>query len=71
MDLGAADSTGKFQPAAALQATRRVAGVRGSGFRLEAGEEPVANLLPAQQQPLYEQVPIFFAARARTGQANR
>jgi len=36
-----------------------------AGFVLEAVEEPTASLLLAQQQPLYTQVPIFFAVRAR------
>lgn len=36
-----------------------------SGFVLEHVEEPVASPLLASQQPLYEEVPIFFAARAR------
>lgn len=36
-----------------------------SRFVLEVVEEPVANALLAQQQPLYEEVPIFFAARVR------
>ena len=35
------------------------------GFRLEAVREPEAGLLLARQRPLYQQVPIFFAARAR------
>jgi SAM-dependent methyltransferase len=38
-----------------------------AGFLLEAVEEPVAGPLLARQQPLYEEVPIFFAARARAG----
>jgi hypothetical protein len=38
-----------------------------SGFMLELVEEPMASPLLAQQQPLYEEVPIFFAARARVG----
>ncbi len=36
-------------------------------FVLEAVEEPTASLLLARQQPLYTQVPIFFAVRARRG----
>jgi hypothetical protein len=36
-----------------------------SRFRLELVDEPRANALLAQQQPLYAQVPIFFAARVR------
>jgi ubiquinone/menaquinone biosynthesis C-methylase UbiE len=33
------------------------------GFSLDAVEEPEASPLLAQQQPLYKEVPIFFAAR--------
>lgn len=36
-----------------------------SGFRLEIVDEPGASPLLSQQQPVYDQVPIFFAARAR------
>ena len=36
-----------------------------AGFRLERALEPRANPLLAEQQPLYAEVPIFFAARAR------
>jgi SAM-dependent methyltransferase len=36
-----------------------------SGFALEAVEEPRAAPLLARQQPLYAEVPIFFACRAR------
>jgi hypothetical protein len=36
-----------------------------SQFMLEVVEEPVASPLLARQQPLYEEVPIFFAARTR------
>jgi ubiquinone/menaquinone biosynthesis C-methylase UbiE len=35
-----------------------------SGFALEAVEEPRAAPLLARQQPLYAEVPIFFACRA-------
>ncbi len=35
------------------------------GFRLEAVEEPPASARLAAEQPLYTEVPIFFAARAR------
>jgi ubiquinone/menaquinone biosynthesis C-methylase UbiE len=35
------------------------------GLTLEHVEEPAANPLLAQQQPIYSTVPIFFAARAR------
>jgi ubiquinone/menaquinone biosynthesis C-methylase UbiE len=35
------------------------------GFRLEAVEEPPPSPRLAEQQPLYAEVPIFFAARAR------
>ncbi len=34
-------------------------------FVLEAVDEPIAGSLLARQQPLYQEVPIFFAARAR------
>lgn len=37
----------------------------GSGFRLDAVDEPRASGLLARQRPLYAEVPIFFAARAR------
>jgi SAM-dependent methyltransferase len=33
------------------------------GFRLDISEEPDASPMLAEQQPLYRQVPIFFAAR--------
>ena len=36
-----------------------------AGFELEKSAEPRANELLAAQQPLYSQVPIFFAARVR------
>jgi hypothetical protein len=36
-----------------------------NGFHLEDTIEPVAGGLLAHQQPLYTQVPIFFAGRAR------
>lgn len=36
------------------------------GFSLDAVEEPKASPLLAQQQPVYEEVPIFFAARTIT-----
>lgn len=36
-----------------------------AGFDLELALEPEANALLADQQSLYSQVPIFFAARAR------
>lgn len=35
-----------------------------AGFVLDAVEEPTAGPLLVQQQPLYSEVPIFFAARA-------
>lgn len=35
-----------------------------AGFHLEAVEEPIASPRLARQQPLYTEVPIFFAARA-------
>jgi ubiquinone/menaquinone biosynthesis C-methylase UbiE len=38
-----------------------------SGFRLETVQEPQAGPLLTQGQPVYQQVPIFFAARARPG----
>lgn len=37
-----------------------------AGFVLEAVAEPPAGPLLAQRQPLYRQVPMFFAARARS-----
>ena len=37
----------------------------GAGFDLEVALEPEANDVLARQQPLYAEVPIFFAARAR------
>jgi SAM-dependent methyltransferase len=36
-----------------------------AGFLVEAVEEPVPSPLLAAQQPLYREVPIFFAARVR------
>ncbi len=36
-----------------------------AGFSIEEAAEPKANSLLAQQQPIYTQLPIFFAARAR------
>ena len=36
-----------------------------AGFALEAVDEPPANEDLASQQPLYREVPIFFAARTR------
>ncbi len=36
-----------------------------AGFGVEAVDEPQATPLLAQQQPLYREVPIFFAARVR------
>jgi ubiquinone/menaquinone biosynthesis C-methylase UbiE len=36
-----------------------------SGFQLEAVDEPRPDPLLVEQQPLYREVPIFFAARAR------
>ncbi len=36
-----------------------------AGFHLEEVREPEADALLAEQQPLYTQVPIFLAARAR------
>ena len=36
-----------------------------AGLALEAVEEPTAEPLLVEQQPLYAEVPIFFAARAR------
>ena len=38
-----------------------------AGFVLEAFAEPVAGPLLAQREPLYQEVPIFFAVRARVG----
>lgn len=38
----------------------------GAGFVLEQAHEPVANARLAEEQPVYRQVPIFFAARARS-----
>jgi SAM-dependent methyltransferase len=38
-----------------------------TGFRLEAVEEPEATPGHAEIQPLYAEVPIFFAARVRKG----
>jgi hypothetical protein len=38
-----------------------------AGFHLDAVEEPVASRRLAEQQPLYTEVPIFFAARAARG----
>lgn len=37
----------------------------GAGLVLEQADEPIARPLLAEQQPLYSEVPIFFAARAR------
>jgi SAM-dependent methyltransferase len=37
----------------------------GSGFAVESVTEPTASPLLAAQQPLYQEVPIFFAARVR------
>jgi SAM-dependent methyltransferase len=37
----------------------------GSGFAVEAVEEPRAAPLLARERPLYSEVPIFFACRAR------
>lgn len=34
-----------------------------AGFRINAVDEPRATRLLAEQQPVYEQVPIFFSAR--------
>jgi len=34
-------------------------------FMLEAVKEPIATPLLARHRPLYEEVPIFFAARVR------
>lgn len=42
-----------------------------AGFQIEESQEPVAGDLLAEQQPLYTQVPIFFAARARLQQDAR
>lgn len=39
-----------------------------AGFGIEECREPQAGNLLADQQPLYSQVPIFFAARARLRQ---
>jgi SAM-dependent methyltransferase len=39
-----------------------------AGFALESSREPSAGDLLAAQQPLYTQVPIFFAARCRKGE---
>lgn len=39
--------------------------LRRTGFVLEETREPTASPLLAAQQPLYREVPIFFAARAR------
>ena len=36
-----------------------------AGFAVEECREPVAGALLAEQQPLYAEVPIFFAARVR------
>ena len=36
-----------------------------AGFAIERAEEPMANDMLAQQQPLYVQVPIFFSALVR------
>lgn len=37
-----------------------------AGFVVEEVDEPAAGPLLARQQPLYAEVPIFFAARVRT-----
>jgi len=37
----------------------------GAGFTLEAAEEPLPSALLLERQPLYGEVPIFFAGRAR------
>lgn len=37
------------------------------GFALEEVDEPVATPLLARQRPLYQEVPILFAARTRRG----
>ena len=39
-----------------------------AGFQLEEALEPRADQLLAEQQPLYQEVPIFFAARIRSSQ---
>lgn len=36
-----------------------------ASFHIEEVDEPIANELLARQQPVYSQVPIFFAARVR------
>ena len=36
-----------------------------AGFEMEECREPAADALLARQQPLYAEVPIFFAARVR------
>lgn len=41
-----------------------------AGFDLELAVEPEANAVLADQQPLYSQVPIFFAARVRLRRAS-
>jgi len=37
-----------------------------AGFGIEIADEPYPNELLAEQQPVYTQVPIFFAARVRS-----
>lgn len=37
-----------------------------SSFRIEVADEPYPDQLLAEQQPVYSNVPIFFAARARS-----
>lgn len=39
----------------------------GAGFRIDECREPSAGDLLARQRPLYTEVPVFFAARARLG----
>lgn len=36
-----------------------------AGFTLEAADEPIADGRLARERPLYEHVPMFFAARVR------
>lgn len=36
-----------------------------ASFHIEEADEPIADELLARQQPVYSEVPIFFAARAR------
>lgn len=42
-----------------------------AGFHLEVALEPEAGRLLAEQQPLYAEVPIFFAGRARSRAGRR